>query len=1799
MFLKLQTWLKQPSNQQKLLVYLLLLFSLIGLWTIGRSLLGLSAVSCRTDSAVDGIKVKRPQAPLTDPDSPNEAQSNQSSVLGRKTGSISLYGDPDYDHMYTHSALLSQTIHTPPIFVLEAYGDFSGEVNIKVFKVDQNFLFDFFLHDEKNDLINQEFNLDSQRLKAEFNEQLDLEESKKIELPVESSGLWYISMEGVDAQDEVVTDDLFVSRSDLGATIHEGQDKNIIWVQDLTSKRSVPNAQVKIINLENQYQQLSEHTTNDVGVAEVPLTAQADLALVSKEGDLAVLPINLQLVNYSYAWDYFSSQDISQKGFIFTDKPLYKPGDTVYYKAILRNDNDADYSIPSGSVQVSASEYFSLDEEEPFFSENLSISQHGTVYGQVKLPEKESSSRVYLFFQFEDKNHRHMVNVQEYRKPEYFLNLDSPKLEYIAGDSLFFEVEGQYFSGEPLMNQSLEFEVFSNDYYDFTYYYQSDEEPRLYYWGHRYDRNELVSKTQELDQAGYARMYVSTDFSNDGKDKVLTAQASFLDETANRVQAVDNILIRAGEFGIYRQKDTYQMTRVGETASLDLELIAHQGGSISRRPVTASLTRTYWERIDEEGRKWPRYERREEQVNDLQAQSNQQGKLTLEFTPKESGSYRWEVEAEDERGNIIKKTFNSYIYKQDQPIFSGETLNQLVTVTPDKDEYLPEDTLQLSIFSEQPDIDLLITLERGYVHRYQVVSMQGNNETIDIPLEDWDMPNIFVSAGTFTDTDHTQTKENILVRPDKKELKVTLNTDKVYYGPSDKVELQVTTTDHENQPVSADLAVWAVDKAMFELADDKTGDIFDHYWDRRSNRTSFNYSLRGIMGPTGAEMGGCFAGDTQVLMADGNKLPISQVKVGDRVQTITGKNEQQIVSTPVIAVHQAEVSGYLIINGSLKITPNHKLFVNGAFRRADNIGVGDKLLNYHGDEVIVDSIEWSSGVFNVYNLTTANYNTYFAGGIYVHNKGGVRDTFVDTAYWNPAVRTDAAGQASLEFTLPDNLTTWVLAGLGTTLDTQAGQNTHEIIVGKKIRVRPVLPNVLRLGDKAYLSAIVHNFSDKEREFMVSLETDAASVKNQEQTISLESGGRKLVSWLVEPQETHAGAEFRFSAAAVDDRELKDVIVKTLPINLVGFREMKGEFKIGSTEFGLGLDPEANLDESSVTLTLTPSILGTVDSGLRFFLSYPYGCSEQVSSRMAMILAAESNADLFKAALKNRDIDEMIETGVERLKKLQNTDGGWGWWRGESSPFMSVQVAAVLSELQSQRPDQDLGSMVSDAGNFFESLDPNASLANKIYQYYGLSLLGGQEAIDQSFSAEEIEQMDVDLLAYTIIADQRRDYTDPVKTQRILDLAEEQAGGLVWKAGPKERFGSDQASTALAVQALLNSESNQETAAKAVHYLLRSRNHIWANTFGTAQVMRALKLYSELSGEQSPNYSYQVILGDETIKSGQIVDYRDLIEIELPLQKIKSASNRLRVEQNGQGQLYSTLTIDQFVESTRTAAEGQGLEIKREYISERGEKSNLAVGDEVLVRLTISGLAARESYGFIHDYLPAGMIPINKALESEKDIGDSSRSYYYDWHQEATLDGMIISMRRMQPGKKVYEYSARVVSPGTYYAPPAAVSLMYAPEVYARTGVEKVNLEQEAAESAVSDIEEDELLDLIIGLMVLIMIITFVIFLGLGLLVLVGLIFSKMKSKKTGGHKQDQPPLPPRKMQPPPLPPRPSPPPAPRPPTQAEAAQAKTQKAEEQKQHTLEFSEDQDSQQPAGEKVSQVSEDDQSAEERPS
>jgi len=89
----------------------------------------------------------------------------------------------------------------------------------------------------------------------------------------------------------------------------------------------------------------------------------------------------------------------------------------------------------------------------------------------------------------------------------------------------------------------------------------------------------------------------------------------------------------------------------------------------------------------------------------------------------------------------------------------------------------------------------------------------------------------------------------------------------------------------------------------------------------------------------------------------------------------------------------------------------------------------------------------------------------------------IRQEFADTAYWNASVVTDRDGKATVTVKLPDNLTTWVMRGVGVTNDTRVGEQTVDLVSTKPLLIRPVTPRFFVVGDKAQLAAIVNNNTD--------------------------------------------------------------------------------------------------------------------------------------------------------------------------------------------------------------------------------------------------------------------------------------------------------------------------------------------------------------------------------------------------------------------------------------------------------------------------------------------------------------------------------------------------------------------------------------------------------------------------------------------------------------------------------------------------------------------------------------------------
>lgn len=158
----------------------------------------------------------------------------------------------------------------------------------------------------------------------------------------------------------------------------------------------------------------------------------------------------------------------------------------------------------------------------------------------------------------------------------------------------------------------------------------------------------------------------------------------------------------------------------------------------------------------------------------------------------------------------------------------------------------------------------------------------------------------------------------------------------------------------------------------------------------------------------GPKLTGCFTGNTKILIKDFQEKNIEDVKVEDVILTRESESSSQLIEIEVKKLSKKISYDYLIINKKLEATRKHPMFANNKWITAENLKIGDYLLDKENHKIKITSIEKSKEKTEVYNLIVEKPHTFFANGFYVHNKGGPHHwyfTLKDSA--NNQIITDA------------------------------------------------------------------------------------------------------------------------------------------------------------------------------------------------------------------------------------------------------------------------------------------------------------------------------------------------------------------------------------------------------------------------------------------------------------------------------------------------------------------------------------------------------------------------------------------------------------------------------------------------------------------------------------------------------------------------------------------------------------------------------------------------------------------------
>ena len=1303
-------------------------------------------------------------------------------------------------------------------------------------------------------------------------------------------------------------------------------------------------------------------------------------------------------------WQFHLTMDYNDQpyvGYIYTDRPVYRPGQTVYYKGILRRDNDANYELPPADAQGTITITDAMGRQVD--SQTLVPNDFGAFDGQLVLSTETATGSYYIrLSMLGDQDWQSTAQasflVAEYRKPEFEVKVAPDKTAYTNGEEMTVEVDASYFFGAPVNEAPVEWRISAREYsfrdpqerayiftdYDLVYgrsFYEGEQPPEK-------PRADGVGKT---DAEGKLVLHLPADISTDPVSQVFSVEATVTDTNHQQVSGRAEVVVHKGMFYIGLRPRSYVAT-AGEAATVDILTLDTQGEIAANVPLTVTVYQRKWISVkerDPQGEYYWRSEPEDTLVETLSAGTGANGEGALTFVPPRGGSYRLVAEAVDAAGNRVQSATYLWVAGYEYIPWRMDT-DDRIELVPDKRRYVPGETAKILVPAPFAESRGLVTIERGRIIEHRLVDFPTNSTVLEIPITSAHVPNIFVSVALFkppTDTNAVASFKigyvELEVSNDEKKINVSIETSSQRVHPRDSVSYGITTTDNAGRPLAAEVSLALVDMAVLTLADDTSPAPLKAFYNRR-----------GIGVTTGA---------TQTVSLD-------------RINQLGGANPRQ---------------------------PGGK-------------GGGG------------------------------------GGGL----PGEVRRFFPDTAYWNPSVRTDETGHASVTVQLPDNLTTWRLTAKATTQATQVGDATNEIIAAKDLLIRPVTPRFFVVGDTPRLEAIVHNYSLETVAVLVKLSADGLAVSGPDSRLALVKPGETAeVAWDTTVGLTET-ATLTLSATAANG--LADAVELTLPVYVYGTEETvgnAGEVQDAVKEV-VQIPPYVLPDRGELTIELSPSLAASMNYSLSYVEEYPYECVEQTTSRFLPRLLL--NRAIGKLGLADSQdiggqLPDIVSRSIQRLYNYQNPDGGWGWWGGDgSSPQMTSYALFGLAEARKdgfavdeqvmKRASEFLRSYLNQASDVRYPQSPNVrAFTLFVMADAGFGDLGMANAL-----AERPEGLSSEGKAFTLMAilEQTKDPSNLRVQSLMADLTSAAIvsnSGAHWQddVPDKQAMSTATRTTATVLAALVRVQADHPLVEGAARWLMVARREgRWETTQETALSMLALTDLMAASGELKADYAYQVqangrVLAEEDV---DVLGLAESTKVVVPMQGLRVGEDNevliARSPQDAAGRLYYTMHLRYFPPATEVEAANHGLAVAREYLPADGGEQGIhsaAIGDLVKVRLTVVAPTDLH-YVVVEDFLPAGLEPVDASLrttsqemreklqQEQEGLAEANYKSYRWWgypqsyfsHVDMRDNRVVLFATYLPQGVHQYVYFLQVTTAGEYNVLPARGYEMYFPEVWGRT-----------------------------------------------------------------------------------------------------------------------------------------------------
>jgi uncharacterized protein YfaS (alpha-2-macroglobulin family) len=929
--------------------------------------------------------------------------------------------------------------------------------------------------------------------------------------------------------------------------------------------------------------------------------------------------------------------------------------------------------------------------------------------------------------------------LEEYKKPEFEVTVEAPKEPVMLGDKIEAKIQAKYYFGAPVTEGKVKYKVMRTGYsatwypvrfWDWCFgpgywWFASDypwypgwrewgcARPIPWWWTwYRPTPPEVVAEAEApLGKDGTVTVQIDTAVAkaiHGDTDHKYEITAEVTDQSRRTIVGTGSVIAARKPFKVYAWVDR------GHYRAGDVVLASFFAQTPDHKPVKGKgelrlLKITY--KAEDAGKDVKPVET---EVGKWNLDTNEEGRAQQQIKAAEGGQYRLSYKVTDDKQHAIE---GGYLFLVVGEGFDGAEFRfNDIELTADKAEYQPDDKVGLLVNTNRKDSTVLLFIRpaNGIYLAPKVLHLKGKSVTEQIEVIKKDMPNFFVEALTVSGGKvYTEMKE-LVVPPEKRVLNVDVKPiatsapaakpplavsrpsndakdEPARYKPGEKAKFLVKLTDPTGEPYSGSTVVSIYDKSVEYISGgSNVPEIKEFFWKwRRHHNMSTEHSL-----------------------AKGGGNTIKSKEIGMAFLGVFGASVPE------------ELEGLSLSGGA-----NHGMdqagFGGGGGRggRGDRQGEGMRMERAAampmaaaapggGADMLMDQQQakgMNAGEARLRDAAKREDGAPEQGP--APALATVRTNFADTALWIGALQTNVRGEAEVELTMPENLTTWKARVWAMGMGSKVGEGAAEVVTTKNLIIRLQAPRFFVQKDEVVLSANVHNYLKTKKSVKVVLEVDEKGgafvspmtaeggiIKTQRVaaqfrasklpgfelpavSIDIDAGGEKRVDWRIRVDQP-GEAVIRMKALTDEESDATEMKFPVFIHGMIKTESFSGVIRPDkdTASVTVKVPAERKPELSRLEIRYSPTLAGAMVDALPYMLEYPYGCTEQTLNRF--LPAVITQKVLIRMGLDLKDIKGKITNlNAQEIGADANRAKDWSYRGGYMSRGTARVVSPVFDEAE--------------------------------------------------------------------------------------------------------------------------------------------------------------------------------------------------------------------------------------------------------------------------------------------------------------------------------------------------------------------------------------------------------------------------------------------------------------------------------------------------------------------------------------